>query len=422
MAGPVIGYVGMTHLGLVSAAAAAAKGFSVVGLDPDKALIEALRAGDWPVSEPRLDDLIREHEDRVAFSTDPTKLRACDLIYVAPDVATDEGGRSDLAGVDRLFDSTLEFAADETPIVILSQVPPGYTRRRAPDGRAVYYQVETLVFGQAVARALEPERFIVGAPSAETVLPASYRSFLDSFDCPQLVMRYESAELAKIAINCFLAASISTANTLAELCERIGADWSEIMPALRLDARIGPHAYITPGLGVAGGNLERDLASVRRMTEAHGTDGGVVLSWTENSAYRKDWPYRVLQDAILRDNPSARIAILGLAYKENTNSTRNAPSLALIARLSRAKITVYDPVVREGVPSRVTVAADALTAVRGADAVAITTPWDAFRELAPVDLATAMRGRLIVDPFRVLDGSAVTAAGLDYRALGVPEL
>ena len=422
MAGPVIGYVGMTHLGLVSAAAAAAKGFSVVGLDPDKALIETLRAGDWPVSEPRLDDLIREHEDRVAFSTDPTKLRACDLIYVAPDVATDEGGRSDLAGVDRLFDSTLEFAADETPIVILSQVPPGYTRRRAPDGRAVYYQVETLVFGQAVARALEPERFIVGAPSAETVLPASYRSFLDSFDCPQLVMRYESAELAKIAINCFLAASISTANTLAELCERIGADWSEIMPALRLDARIGPHAYITPGLGVAGGNLERDLASVRRMTEAHGTDGGVVLSWTENSAYRKDWPYRVLQDAILRDNPSARIAILGLAYKENTNSTRNAPSLALIARLSRAKITVYDPVVREGVPSRVTVAADALTAVRGADAVAITTPWDAFRELAPVDLATAMRGRLIVDPFRVLDGSAVTAAGLDYRALGVPEL
>lgn len=421
MNSPVIGFVGMTHLGIVSAAASAAKGFATVCVDPDAELIGRLQGGNLPVSEPELAETLSGSADRLTWSADPAVLARCDLVYVAPDVATDEAGESDLSAIDALFELTLRHAREDAAIVVLSQVPPGYTRRRAPAGRTVFYQVETLIFGDAVARALNPERFIVGAVEAGTELPAAWRRFLDAFGCPVLVMRYESAELAKISINCFLVASVTTTNVLAELCENVGADWSEIAPALRLDRRIGPHAYLTPGLGIAGGNLERDLASVRRMASAHGADTGVVTACLENSAWRKDWVARTLHERLLKNYPTLRIAVLGLAYKENTASTKNAPSIALIARLPRISITVYDPVVRDSVPDNVAVADDAMTAVRGADAVAIMTPWAEFLDLAPAALAGAMAGRLVIDPFRVLDREAALAAGLEYVTLGVQD-
>lgn len=418
---PVIGFVGMTHLGLVSAAAAAGKGYATICVDTDTGRIGALRDGDLPVSEPDLPELLAANAERLTFSGNPVALERCDVVYVAPDVATGEAGESDLSAIDALFDLTIRHTRDDTVIVVLSQVPPGYTRRRAPAGRTVFYQVETLIFGNAVARALNPERFIVGAGDAGGALPQPYRRFLDGFGCSVLVMRYESAELAKISINCFLVSSVTTTNVLAELCESIGADWSEIAPALRLDKRIGPHAYLTPGLGIAGGNLERDLASVRRLASTHGTDSGVVAAWQDNSAWRKDWVCRKLSEKLPELDRSRRVALLGLAYKENTDSTKNAPALALIARLSRASFTVYDPVVRDGVPNHVAVADDAMAAVRGADAVAIMTPWPAFRELSPTALAGAMAGRLVIDPFRVLDRVAARAAGLEYVTLGVQD-
>jgi len=117
----------------------------------------------------------------------------------------------------------------------------------------LFYQVETLIFGQAVERALAPERVIVGCRDPKAALPEPYSTYLKAFDCPILPMRYESAELSKISINVCLVASIGATNMMAELCEGIGADWSEIVPALRLDRRIGRHAYLAPGLGIAGG-------------------------------------------------------------------------------------------------------------------------------------------------------------------------
>lgn len=251
MSKPVIGFAGMTHLGLVSAAAAAAKGFSTVAFNSDPARVAALSAGKLHVVEPELDATIAA-AGRLRFVDSAAELSGCDLIYVAPDVPTDDQGSSDLSGVEALLDTVRSAARSDAVIVILSQVPPGFTRRRATGDRGLFCQVETLVFGRAVARALKPERIIVGASDPVLDLPAPYAAFLASFACPVLRMRYESAELAKIAINCFLVASVSTTNMLAELCEKIGADWGEIAPALRLDARIGPHAYLAPGLGIAG--------------------------------------------------------------------------------------------------------------------------------------------------------------------------
>jgi UDPglucose 6-dehydrogenase len=417
---PIVAYVGMTHLGLCSAVAAASKGFVTRAIDQDAALCARLNAGDLPVVEPGLDALLGQHRATITFSSDLAALRTCDVIYVAPDVPTDDAGTSDLAGLDRLLDLTLANSGPNSIVVVLSQVPPGYTRARQRPGRSLFYQVETLIFGRAVERATAPERFIVGCPDPGQPLPTPLDTFLRSYGCPILPMRFESAELCKIAINCCLVSSIAVANTLAELCEGIDADWSEIVPALKLDRRIGAYAYLAPGLGIAGGNLERDLATVVRFADKVGSDAGVVKAWIANSQHRRNWAVRTVRQAVLDQNPGATIAVWGLAYKENTASVKNSPSIGTIKALPDVKLVLHDPVVKASVvPQPKAVGApDALSALNGADALMILTPWQDYRMIAPASIAAAMRGRVVLDPYAVLDASRARAAGLRVYTLG----
>lgn len=423
MTAPVVGFAGMTHLGINSAVATAARGFRVVGFDLDAAVVGRLARRDMPVVEPNLDDLLAANADHIAFTATDNDLGACDVVYIAADVPTDDTAKSDLAPIAALIDRVAAHLRSDAVLVILCQVPPGFTRglRQVPHERLIY-QVETLIFGRAVERALHPERFIVGCADPAQPLPAAYRQVLEAFGCPILPMRYESAELAKISINFCLVASVSVANTLAEVSETIGADWSEIVPALKLDRRIGPYSYLNPGLGIAGGNLERDLRTVLNIAAAKGTDGGVVEAWLANSRHRKDWCWRVLKERVLSTRPSASIAVLGLAYKENTHSTKNSPSLALLAHLEGKSVRVHDPVVPASVVPFAKGCATPLACVEGADVVVLATPWPQYREIAIADLARLMAGRVLIDPYRLLDGRAAAAAGFEYHALGMPAL
>jgi UDPglucose 6-dehydrogenase len=418
---PVLGFVGMTHLGLVSGVCAAEKGFNLVCFDTDRARASSLARGELPVSEPGLPELLAKNKERLLFTSDPAMLSGCDLVYVAPDVPTDDRGGSDLGPVDAMLEVALNATRGDAVVVVLSQVPPGFTRKRQRPGRSLYYQVETLIFGRAVERALKPERYIVGCADPAQPLPAAYRGFLSAHGCPVLPMRFESAELAKISINMCLVASVSTANTLAEVCEHIGADWSEIVPALRLDRRIGQHAYLAPGLGIAGGNLERDLATICSFADEHGSDAGVVRAWIANSLYRRDWALRTLHCAVLSKLEDPVIAVLGLAYKPDTHSTRNSPALALLARLMPFRVRVFDPVVpASAAPNpRRHAAKSELEACEGADAVAIMTPWPQFGELDPQQLARRLRGKLVLDPYAMLKGAACRDSGLEYHTLGM---
>jgi UDPglucose 6-dehydrogenase len=414
----------MSHLGVNSAAAAAARGFETVCFDTDAGIITELKSGRLSIGEPRLPELLGQNKQRMSFTTEIMDLKRCDVVYISCDVPTDDQGQSELSGIRALVGTVTGALGPAAILVILCQVPPGFTRALALPEERLYYQVETLILGRAVERAMHPEQFIVGCAAPERSLPPAYGTFLSTFGCPVLLMRYESAELTKIAINCCLVASLTVANTLAELCERIGADWSEIAPALKLDERIGPHAYLGPGLGLGGGNLERDLATVCRLADAHGSDAGVVRAWVNNSSHRRDWVLRTLHGGVLAENPRAVIGVLGLAYKENTHSTRNSPSLALIAELKPWRLRVHDPVVPASavVHPNATGCASALETARGADALVIMTPWPAFRDLQADQLARSMTGRDVIDPYHVLDGKAVTAAGLDYFTLGAPPL
>lgn len=421
---PVIGFAGLTHLGLNSAIASAAKGFRVVGFHDDTTLVNQLNNGNPHILEPGLSELLTKHQKAIRFSADPKALTQCDIVYIAVDVPTDDRGASDLSPIHQMLRTTTASIHADALLVILCQVPPGFTRQIKWHTEQLFYQVETLVFGQAIERAMYPERFILGCSRPEKKLDKKFLNYLEAFNCPILPMRYESAELAKISINMFLVASISTTNTLAEMCERIGADWSEIVPSLRLDKRIGQFSYLNPGLGISGGNLERDLATILRYAEKYKTDGSVVTSWIHNSQHRKEWAWSTFKNLRLDKDPSVQVAVLGLTYKENTHSVKNSPSLVFLKHLTDRKVSAYDPAAAsESTPSHVLRKDTAKEAIKGSDVLAIMTPWPEFRTISPEMLRQNMAGRVVLDPYRMLDYKQVKAAGLDYFTLGMtPEI
>ncbi len=418
---PVIGFAGMTHLGLASGVSAAEMGFRVVCYDPNPACTALLVQGQLPVSEPGLDLLVAKNKASIEFTSDHAQLKICDVVFVAPDVPTDEHGSSNLVPINELLEIVFEAARTEAIVVVLSQVPPGFTRGKLTADRTLHYQVETLIFGRAVERALYPESYIIGCENPAQPLPRPYATFLEAYGCPILPMRFESAELAKISINMCLMASVSTANTLAELCEKIGADWSEIVPALKLDKRIGQYSYLAPGLGIAGGNLERDLATVCSYADRYDTDAGIVHAWIANSRHRRDWALHALQSQTLLKLDDPVIAVLGLAYKQDTHSVKNSPSIALLGQLQKNRVRVFDPVVpASAAPSlRCHGAKSELDACQGADALVVMTPWSQFAKLDPIEIAKAMHGKLVIDPYAILSKAACKSAGLTYLTLGV---
>jgi UDPglucose 6-dehydrogenase len=419
-----IGFAGLSHLGIIYSVASAARGFPILGFDGRDGLAESLNAGRFPVSEPGLAEAFQEHREQLRYTSSADRLAACRLIFLTLDVTTDDTNTSDLAPLEALIESVAAHAAAGTILVLMSQVPPGFCRvlsaRLEPRLRLLYL-VETLVFGNAVSRAIHPERFMVGCADPRQPLPDVLREYLEAFACPVLPMRFESAELCKIAINCFLVSSVTTSNTLAEICENTGADWYEIAPALRLDKRIGPHAYLSPGLGIAGGNLERDLVIVQRLAAENGADAGVVTAWQRNSVYRRDWVLRRLFQLGLLEQPrETQLAVWGLAYKQDTHSIKNSPSLALLRSLSDYDWLAYDPAAT--IPAadfpRVRVCASALEAVRGAAALVVMTPWKEFAAVPLDQVAAAMSGRHVLDPYGILDGNRCRELALQYARLG----
>jgi len=420
--GPKIGFVGMTHLGLNSVVAAAERGFQMVCYDPDAKLTQQLNAGQAPVQEPQLLELMAKNKSRLEFISDAAELQNCDIVYVAPDVATDDEGNSDTSALEKLLAAAFDHTRAETAIIVLSQVQPGFCRAHQRAGRTLIYQVETLIFGQAITRALNPERYIIGLADAARPLPVPYEKFLQGHGAPPLFpMRYESAELAKIAINCCLVSAVSTANTLAEICEKIGANWHDIIPTLKADRRIGPYSYLAPGLGISGGNLERDLRAIVTMADRHGTDAGIVRAWMSNSGYRKNWPLRMLGEHVFPQCKNPVIGILGLTYKENTHSVKNSPAIALIRQLALYEIKAFDPAATPQAAWHANLAAQpsAEAAADGVDVLMLMTAWPEFRALDPAKLAKRMRGATVIDPYGLLDAQKMRTAGLRYITLGL---
>lgn len=240
---PIIGFAGNGHLMENSAAAASIKGFKKITYTPGK-------TGD-----------------------DPKDLNNCDIVYICPD-------RPSNTTPEAMVSLVLPHLRQDATLVIFCQVTPGFMKTIKWPRIRLYYQVETLRIKDAMDRALNPERIIIG--SCDKAIDARFLSFLEVFNCPIIYMSYESAELAKIAINIYLAAQVSATNTLSEVADEIGANWNEIIPALQSDKRIGKEAYLQPGFGLSQ-HLERDLNTINQFE----VNTSVTKAFLKHSEYRR---------------------------------------------------------------------------------------------------------------------------------------
>jgi UDPglucose 6-dehydrogenase len=420
-------FLGLSHLGVVSSIGWASLGEPVIAVDLDPRPVARLRAGELPVLEPSLDELFAATRNRMTFGTDPALIRDAGLVITARDVPTDAGNASDLSPVTALIDAAIPHLRAGVALVVMSQVPPGFTRRlgdkiraRRPDLEFTLHSwIETLVFGNAVQRFLKPERIMLGCADPAAPLPRALQAAVTRFRAPVFRMRYESAELTKTAINLYLCAAVTYANTLSDLCEAVGGDWSEMTPALRLDRRIGRAAYIRPGLGIAGGNLERDLVTLRELCRAHAVNSAFIDTIIDYNDHRYQWVLQKLDVHVFSEVSRPVIAVWGLAYKRNTRSTKNSMALRVIRDLAeRADVRAWDPVVGAGevdVPAKI--ADDPAHALDGADALLIVTDWPEFAA-PPADALSRMRRRVVIDGVGILDQARAAAPDVTYVSMG----
>ena len=424
----MIGFVGLSHLGIVYSLVAAAKGQDVIAFDLDATLCRDLDNGKFPMVEPGLLELRSMCGSRIRFTYDPKMLSECSVIYLSLDVDTDDDNRIDLGPLTELIERIYCWIPANVDLVIMSQVPVGFTRRlstelntRDPQNHfKIFYQVETLVIGDAIDRARSPEMLIIGQEDGAEELSQPFASYLKSFNCTVVLMGYESAELAKASINSYLMSAVAMANTFAEVCEKVGADWSEIIPALRLDKRIGANAYIEAGLGLSGGHLERDLRTMLDIAEDLGVHSNVIKSWDSSSKHRREWVADIINSEIIPSDSPPKIGIWGLSYKPGTDSTKNSVSIELINNLTQNEISVYDPVARlhNYSRSKVTQEASTLDTCRSAGILVIATAWEEFRSVDLEEVKELMTGRVIIDPWGVLDGRNCSELGFKYYRLG----
>ncbi len=416
---PALGVFGAGWVGLVTGACFAELGHEVVVRDVVPEKIEALRAGQVPFHEPGLGELIERNRDRLVFTLDLEELRAdASIFFACVDTPLSPSGEANLAPVWSVVEDLGK--PEGGTLVMKSTVPVGTGERiREQLDPAVGYvsNPEFLSEGRAIEDFVHPDRVVVGAFEEEH--GDRVAALYEGFDAPIVRTSVESAEMIKLASNAFLATRISFANEIANVSEAVGADVDEVIEGMGLDRRIGS-SYLRPGIGYGGSCFPKDVSFLNLLAGSndytfHLLDSVITVN--------REQPKRVVAklQARLGDLRGKRIALLGLAFKPNTNDMRDAPSIVLAAllRSEGAEVRAWDPVVT-GHPELdgVVVGRSLVEAARDADAAVIVTEWGELRDLASTEVRESMRTPLIVDGRNFLDPEAVRAAGFQYEGIG----
>ncbi len=395
----IIGFYGMSHLGINYMTASAAKGFKSIAYDENKKLIDDLVSGKKIINEPNVFKNIKKYKKNIVFTNNFKNFEKCKIIFISSDVSTNSKGKSDLKPINKNI-IKLKKKFSNKNLIIMSQVNPGFTEKINWNKDKLFHQVETLIFGKAYYRALKPERIIIGAKNENKKLNKDIKNYYDKFKCPIIVTNYKTSELIKISINLFLISSISTSNLLSKICKKIGAEWDDIENSLRSDKRIGKYAYLKPGLGISGGNLERDLFNIINISYKNKIENNLFQVWKKNSSSQQEWAYEIYKNYIKKLNIK-KIGILGLSYKENTNSVKNSPAIRLIKKLSKINFYVFDPVVKNINLRNVFKCKNIKEVVKKSKIIFILTPWKKFKKIN-LNLIKRSNIVMIIDPFGVL--------------------
>jgi len=450
-----VGVIGAGYVGLATGACLAYVGHRMTLVDVDARRVEGLRRGELPIYEPGLAEFVSRGQERLRFSTELAPVvREADVVFIA--VGTPQGGDgaadlSSVATAARGVGGALAGAHRERPLVVVnkSTVPVGtgdyvsMSIREGIDeaggdvgaGFRVVSNPEFLREGSALYDSLFPDRIVVGTDSREAldVLRSLYRpiieqSFPTEFDprpkvaVPFVTTDLASAEMIKYAANAFLATKISFINEISNLCELVGADVSRVALGIGLDERIGPR-FLNAGIGWGGSCLPKDVAALRAVAAEYEYEAKLLSAAVEvNERQRKRAIQKLQHD--LRTLKGKRVALLGLAFKPNTDDIREAPSLSIARELASlgARAVGYDPIAGKaaaGALPGLEVTHDPYEALKGAHAAVLVTEWDELRSLDLGRAASLMEEpRLLVDGRNALDPEAARAGGLLYRDFG----
>jgi UDPglucose 6-dehydrogenase len=422
-----IGVIGTGYVGLVSAAGFADLGSHVYCVDTDSAKVELLRRGEVPIYEPGLAEMIARNRDRMHFAT--TLDEALDharLLFVSVGTPPTYAGDADLSAVHAVVDAIP--ASSEHAVVMKSTVPCGtgrsIERMFAQQGKAGIGYVscpEFLKEGSALADFLHPDRVVVGE-DGEGWAGDAVCALYAPLGAPLVRTDVASAEMIKLAANAFLATKISFINEIANVCEETGANVLEVARGVGLDERIGPK-FLSAGIGYGGSCFTKDVSALKLLAANSGYHFQLLGAVIEVNELQKR---RVVAKLArhLGTLAGARIGVLGLAFKPNTDDMRGASSLVLAARLTAegAHVRAYDPIATEEarkVMPELDYADSVEETVAGADAIVLVTEWPEFLALDWPAVAGAMAGTVVIDGRNALDAEAVRAAGLHYEGIGI---
>jgi UDPglucose 6-dehydrogenase len=421
-----LGVIGAGWVGLVTAACFADLGHDVVVRDVVPERIEELKAGRIPIFEPGLSDLLAANRERIRYTLDMGEVfDRARIAFVSVPTPPTRSGDADLSAVWRVLDELPEL--DERTIIVMKSTVPvgtGAKVRHELDARGLAHvgyvsNPEFLAESTALRDFMRPDRIVVGA--FDEVDGDAVAALYGSIEAPLVRADVASAEMVKLASNAFLATKISFINEIANVCEETGADVSVVAEGMGLDRRIGS-LFLRPGIGYSGSCLPKDVTALKQLAGNSGYAFQLLTAVIEVNELQK----RRVVGKLRKHLGSLRgktIALLGLAFKPNTNDMRDAPSLILAPRLlaEGAEVRGWDPVALDearralhGVDLRESL----LEAVKDADAAVIVTEWDELHGLLTPEVKAAMRMPLIVDGRNLLDPDKARAAGFTYESIG----
>ena len=417
-----VGVIGVGWVGLVTAACFAELGHKVIARDilPEK--VESLSRGEVAIHEPGLEDLLHRNAERITFTTDMNELlEGARLLFVCVDTPPTYSGDADLSRVRAVVQELPE--GSEHVLIMKSTVPAGTgesIRRDMPELSYVSCP-EFLKEGTAVADFMHPDRVVVGSDPGDEAAADAVEELYKPLGGEILRTDVASAEMIKLASNAFLATKISFINEIANVCEEVGADVGQVAQGMGLDERIGT-AFLRAGIGYGGSCFPKDVSALKMLAGNTGYHFQLLTSVIEVNELQKRRVVGKLEKH-LGSLIGKRIALLGLAFKPDTDDMREASSLVLAARLQGegAEVVAYDPVAAEraaGLLGSVEMAISAMEALDGADAAVLVTEWQEFKDLDWAAAGERMARPLIVDGRNFLDPEALTSAGFEYEGIG----
>ncbi|MER5619942.1 UDP-glucose/GDP-mannose dehydrogenase family protein [Streptosporangium sp. NPDC002544] len=432
--------VGTGYLGATTSACMAELGFEVLSLDVDAEKIGRLQAGDLPIYEPGLQEVLRRNlaNGRLRFTTSYEEAAAFGDVHFLCLGTPQKPGEyaADVSYLDAAIESLAPHLTRECLVVGKSTVPVGTAQRLADKlarlapigaGAELAWNPEFLREGFAVKDTLHPDRIVLGVASdrAEKVMREVYASMLE-MGTPMVITDYPTAELVKVAANAFLATKISFINAMAEVCEAAHADVKQLSLALSFDDRIGGK-FLNPGLGFGGGCLPKDIRAFMARAGELGADQALTFLREVDAINmrRRARMVDLARELAGGSFHNCTVAVLGAAFKPNSDDIRDSPALDVAVKISEqgGRVTVYDPVAQENARRahpRLSYGASALEAARDAHVVLLLTEWQEFITMDPEELGSVVASRKIVDGRNALDAETWRASGWHYRALGRP--